>query len=520
MLNPNSEMLIEKDKTFEIIKSAVNKMVDMIRPTFGPANNKVIIDKQMYKMAVDDGVQIARDFELSDPKENAIATLIRETAIRTNDRVGDGTTGALIMLQAIINEVARRSKFEGRKIELELKKGLEEVKEHIKKTSTKIETIEDLRKVALISFDDKKIADMLADAYYKLGKDGVITIDKSSTMETTIEITDGVKINSGYISQYMITNPERMEAVIEKPYFLITDYRMTEAADIISIMNKMSAAGKTTLIVIADNIEQSALATMVVNLPNVINPHTRKPGQFMSIGIVAPKVSDRKTFLEDIAMLTGARLFSQAKGDKLEDVEMTDLGQAKRFICKQDESIIVEPKDQKKMNVQKSIASLKLAIKYEKDINKKEDVQKRLGLLTNTLAVVKVGAPTDNEQKSLKYKVEDVVHSIKSAFRNGVVCGSGLSLFGIKTSSSILNEALKYPARQLRENMGMSVDIEYKKGEALNVVTGKIGKFIDVGVVDPADVLIAGVESAVSIASLLLTSSGMLVEAQKKKNEK
>src|SRR3990167_3477900 len=189
----NTEFTIVREKTFEVIRSAVNQMVDMIRPTFGPASNKVIIDKRIYRMIVDDGVQIARDFELNDPTENAVVKVIRETAIRTNDRVGDGTTGALIMLQAIINEVARRSRIDGRKIELELKRGLEEAKIQLTKQAKQIKTKEDLKRVALVAFDNEELAEMIADLYYKLGKDGTITVDKSPTMHTTKETAEGVK---------------------------------------------------------------------------------------------------------------------------------------------------------------------------------------------------------------------------------------------------------------------------------------------------------------------------------------
>src|SRR3990167_11485564 len=204
----NTEFTIVREKTFEVIRSAVNQMVDMIRPTFGPASNKVIIDKRIYRMIVDDGVQIARDFELNDPTENAVIKVIRETAIKTNDRVGDGTTGALIMLQAIINEVARKSNFNGRKVELELKRGLEESKVLLKKGAKQIKTKEDLKKVAMVSFDDETLAEMIADLYFKLGKEAAITVDYSQTMKTTSETTDGSKLDVGYVSPYMINNPE------------------------------------------------------------------------------------------------------------------------------------------------------------------------------------------------------------------------------------------------------------------------------------------------------------------------
>jgi len=510
----STQHTIIKDKTFEVIESAVNQMVDLIKPTYGPASNKVIIDKIPYRMVVDDGVQIARDFQLEDPAENAVVKVVRETAVTTNDRAGDGTTSSLIMLQAIIREVGRKSSFNGRKIEIELKKGLEDVRKYLKNEATQIETKEDIKKVALVSFDHEEIATMISEIYHKLGKEGIITIDQSPTMKTTVETTDGTRLASGYLSPYMVTNPQRMETEIQKPHFLITDYRLTEADDVLGIMNKMAKEGKNNLIVIAENIEQHALATMVVNLPHVVNPETGKPGKFMSIAVAAPKMDNQKQFLEDLALITGAKMFSQEKGERLETAEVSHLGKANKVIVRRDETVIVDPKGNKSV-VGTAVSALREAIKNENDKKKKTELQKRLAVFTNTLAVIKVGAATANEQKALKYKVEDALHSVKSAFKSGVVCGAGLALANIKTSSPILNEALKYPARQLRENMGLDGELNIKPGEALNVVTGKIGPFLDVGVVDPADVLLAGVESAISIASLLLTSSGMIVESAK-----
>ncbi|TSA58171.1 hypothetical protein D4R42_00220 [bacterium] len=499
-------IITDQKETFEIIKSAVNKSIDLVRPTFGPASHKVIISKLPYFMAVDDGVQIMRDTALENKAENAIVKLVRETAIKTNDRVGDGTTGALIILQAIINEVARKTKFDGRKIELELKKALNEVTQHLKANKKEITTQEELEKVAMISFDDPKIAKMLSELYFKLGKDATITVDKSSAMETTVEMSDGITLNKGYISPYMILNPQRMESVIEKPHILITDYRMTEVNDILPIMNKMSGENIKELIIICDNLEQSAMATAILN---------KVKGVFVTIAITTPNIRgiDPKVLLEDIALMTGATFFTNSKGNKLEDCEISDLGKAERFICKQTESIIVNPKGDEE-TIKTSIASLKSAIENENEKKKKKDLQIRLAFFTNKLAVVKVGAPTENEQKALRYKIEDAVHSLKAAINNGISCGAGLALSSIETSSPILNEALKYPARQLRENMGLSDEAEnLQSDEAINVVTGNKGNFLEVGVVDPTDVLIAGVESAVSIASMLLTSSGIVVES-------
>lgn len=503
---------VTKDKVFETIVSAVNEIVDIIRLTYGPGANKALISKMPYFMVVDDGVQIARDLEFDDPYKNAILKLVRETAIRTNDRVGDGTTGAMIMLQAIINEVARMSSFNGYKIEEELKKGFEEVKQQLLSAKKIIKSKEELKKVALISFNNEKIAEMIANLYFELGKDAVITIDKSPTMETYVEVTNGVKIDNGYISPYMVTNPDRMEAVIDKPLILITDYRLTEASDILPILEKMAKANKNKLIIIAENIEQHALATLLVNHPHIINPTTNKPGVILSVAINAPKGENQKVFLEDLAMLVGARVFSSSKGDRLETADIKDLGQCDKFISRQDESIVVGPRGDSKV-IKNAINDLKKAIETEPVQKKKDYLKTRLGFFTGSLAVIKVGAPTDNEQKALKYKVEDAVHATQSAFRNGVVCGGGLSLMRINTSSDILNEALKYPAKQLCENMGFTQPKEYfSEKKAWNLITGQHGEFLDVGVADPVDVLIAGVESAVSIASILVTTKALLVE--------
>lgn len=494
--------IIQKN-TFEVIKSAVNKMVDFIKPTYGPANNKIIISKTPYFMVVDDGVQAARDYELTDPAENAVVKLIREVAVKTNDRVGDGTTSSLIMLQAIINEIDKYPYKNGKAFSAELKEGAEEVKEKLTKIAQKISTKEELKKVARISFDDEKISEMIAELYYKLGKDAVITVDRSSGMDIECDISNGIKLNKGYISPYMITNPERMEGVLEKPYILITDYRITEAADILPIMEKMVQANKRELVIICENIEQSALSTLIVN---------KMQGKFMSIAVNTS--TNDKVLLEDIAKLTGGKLFSEGKGDKLETVEISDLGRAERFISKKDESVIVNPKGDKK-DITKAISLLKMALQLDQKESDKQDLKKRLGLYTNSIAVIKVGAPTENEQKALKYKIEDAVNSVKVAYNSGVVCGAGLSLARVKTSSDILNKALQYPARQLMKNMNLN-EQDIPEKDALNVITSKYGKPMEIGVIDPVDVLIAGVESAVSIATMLITSSGMIVEVPKK----
>lgn len=510
-----SDISITTRDPFDVIRRAVSKSVELVAPTYGPSGNKVIISKATHGMVVDDGVQIMRDLELSDPNENAVLKVVRETAIKTNDRAGDGTTGSMIMLGAIVDEVAKTTRRDGHKVERELKKGLTEATEQLRAQARPIKTLDELKKVALISFDDKEVSEIIAETWHKVGKDGSVTLDTSPSMKTTAELSEGITFSSGYVHPAMVNNPERMEASLEKVYILITDYRITEGADIMPIMNKLAAEQKGRLVIIADNVEQSALATLVVNQPHVFNHQTKTQGSFQSVAIVAPGGDNRLSRLEDIALLTGGRVFSQTKGDKLAEAAVEDLGQADRFVAKQNSAVIIGAKGKKEI-IRKSVADLSAAIVTASSQREKEALEKRLAFFTNKVAVIKVGAPTDNEYKALRYKVEDAVNSVKAAYRGGVVCGAGLALARVKTSSSMLNEALRAPHKRLMDNMGQDVVSDLKEGEAVNVVSGARGKYMDVGVADAADVLIAGVESAVSIACLLATTSGMVVEKPQK----
>ncbi len=505
--------IISKDP-FDIIKSTVDKAVDLVAPTYGPSGNKVIISKVTHALVVDDGVQIMRDLELPDANENAILKVIREVAIKTNDRAGDGTTGSMIMLGSIVDGVAHIGRRDGHKIENELKHALSEATEQLRASAKEVKTLDDLKKVAMISFSDPEISGIIAETWHKVGKEGSVTLDTSPSMKTTAELSEGITFKSGYIHPVMVNSPERLESVIEKPYILITDYRLTEAADLLPILNMLAAAGKARLVVIADNVEQQALAVMIVNQPHVFNQQTKTQGQVQSVAIVAPGGDHRLSILEDIAMLTGGRVFSQTRGDKISEAKLEDLGQADRFIAKATSSVIIGAKGNK-ATIRKGIADLSAAILTADSQKEKEGLEKRLAFYTNKVAVIKVGAPTENEYKALRYKVEDAVNSVRAAFRGGVVCGGGIGLSRVKTSSKLLNAALQEPHRRLLDNMGLE-EVALKEGEALNVVSGKVGKYMDVGVADPVDVLIAGVESAVSIASLLCTTSGMIVEKPQK----
>ena len=490
---------------FPIIKSAVDKMANIVKQTYGPAANKVIISKTTHFLVVDDGVQIARDAKFEDPKEDAVLKLIRSTAIKTNDRAGDGTTSSMIMLQAIIDQVSKRTRWEGHKIEAELKAAKDEAVAQLREMAKPVKSLDDLQKVARTSFNDETIANTIASTWHKLGAEGVVTVQGGVGYDTTVEMTEGLKFSRGFISPYMITNDQRMEAVVEKPYILVTDYRLTEAGDVIPIMELLAQQKIMSLVIIAENIEQSALATLIVN---------KMQGKFLTVAINTPPAENQTQLLEDIATLTGARMISMHKGDKFQDVQLADLGRADRFIAYRDSSAIVKPKAVKKV-VDEKLAEIKASLEAETDPKVKESISKRIAFFSSKIAVMKVGAATQEEQRALQYKVEDSVNAVKSAYKGGVVPGAGLSLARLKTSSEILNEALQYPYRQLMDNMSLERDpnLIASKSWAINVRTGKKGPYMQVGVSDPVDVLIAGIESAVSIASLLVTTSGMIVES-------
>lgn len=501
-----SKIRIEHKTSFQVILSALRQMTDFVAPTFGPAANKVIIDRPMYRMVVDDGVQIARDFELTDTAENAVIKVIKEVAIKTNDRVGDGTTGSLIMLRAIMDEIAKQNNKDGRLISEELKKAAEEAKAQLLSIARKISKREDIERVARISFDNPEIAALISSLLTKIGKDGVITLEQSNTMSTTSERQDGIEFNQGYISPYMITDPQRAEANFNNPYILVTSYRLTNANDVIPIMNALMAQGKRELLIIADNVESDALATLIVN---------RMQGKFVAVAVQCPQGEDKQQFLEDICILTGATLFTETKGNRVDQATVDMLGKANRAIIRQKKTTIVGGKG-RKSDIEKAKQKIHAQLEANPKEGEKEALYLRLARFINGVAVVKVGAPTETEQKALKYKVEDVINATKAAMRGGVVPGAGIALSDITTSSPILNKALKAPSKQLHENMGTEDHIELKKGEAYNVVSKEKGDYFKVGVIDPVEVLVAQIESAVSIASILVTSHGILVEEPEK----
>lgn len=499
---------LAKDKVWSTIVKATDSLVSYIAPTFGPSGFKVIVPNKFSPRSpsvLDDGVAICEEFELEDEFENQVVNLIRKGAKKTNSRVGDGTTGSLIMLKAIIDEVNAQGKIDSRKVVAELQKAVKEAKEQLLKKAKKVTKVEELEKVARISFDNEKISKVIANLVYKVGHDGVITIQGSNTMETESEIVDGFEFEKGYISPYMATNQERMEAVIENPYILVTDFRFSLATDAIQLMEKLVKEGLRQVVIVAEAVEGDALATFVVN---------KMQGKFTAIIIGIPGYDDKSEFLDDLAYATGATVL-QKDLNKLEDFKVSMLGEARNIISKPESTVIVGGKGHK---ADISSAAKRIKTLMEKSAGYKLDqLRKRLGRLVNGVAVIKVGASTEEEALTLKYKVEDAVNAVKVAYKSGIVPGGGCSLSNLKTSSDILNRALQMPFAQLFKNSGIE-HFEFAANDkaVFNMVTGKSGDYLEVGVIDPVEVLIAQCESAVSIATLLISTTGILADFKEK----
>ena len=504
-------MIQTEYNAFPVIIKAINKLVDLVKVTFGPAGNKVIIPADMVNFkpqALDDGVAISKKFQLENEFENSVVEIVKEVAIKTNTRVGDGTTGSLIILQAIMNQINSLGQIDARKVVKELNEAAVEAKETLTRAAKKITNVVDLEKVARISIDNPEIAKVIANLVFKIGHDGVITVQTSNTLETTHEHVEGFEFEKGYLAPFMVTNPSRMEAEFDRPKILLTDYRISTAVDMVKIMEKLASAGHRQFVIICDGVENDALATLYVN---------RAEGKFLPLVITLPGDAEvQQEFLTDIAAVTGGTVVSRSKGMKLEDFEVKMLGKADKILAKAESTVIIGGQG-KKADIQTQINEVKL---LQKDAlgNKLALLNIRLGRLVNGVAVIKVGAATEQAMQALKYKVEDAVNAVKTAYRSGIVCGGGLSLIRLKTQSMLLNKALQEPYKQLLKNSGVDAPL-LGKDEALNIVTGKQGNFLDVGVVDPVEVLIAQIESSISIASLLITTKGIIADVKEKQHE-
>jgi len=511
------------------LERGVNIIADAVKITLGPKGRNVVLEKKYGSPTItNDGVTIAREIEVEDPFENSGVQLLKEVATKTNDVAGDGTTTATLLAQAMVKEGLRNVAAGANP--LMLKRGIEEAVEmsvkEIGKASKDIATDKKkIAEVAAISAADPVIGQTIADAMEKVGKDGVITVEESNKFGIDIELVEGLQFDKGYLSPYMVTDPERMEAVLSEPYILIANQKMAAVNDLIPVLEKIMQTGKP-LLIIAEDVEGEALATLVVN---------KLRGTFVCVAVKAPGFGDRrKAMLEDIAIVTGGQVISEEIGIKLENVTVEMLGQARQVKVDKENTTVVEGKGSMDA-IKGRIKQIKTEIEQSDSDFDKEKLQERLAKLSGGVAVIKVGAATEVELKEKKHRIEDALSATKAAVEEGIVPGGGVVLIDImpkidlnkfegdiKTGATIVVKALEEPLRQIAANAGWegSVVVEKVKslpeGEGLDALAGKYVNMIDAGIIDPAKVTRSALQNAASIAALLLTTEVIVAEKPEK----
>jgi chaperonin GroEL len=510
------------------LERGVNVLADAVKVTLGPKGRYVVLDKKFGAPTItNDGVTIAREIELEDVFENQGAQLVREVATATNDIAGDGTTTATLLAQAIVREglknVAAGANPMG------LKRGVEQavdaVVDDLKKQSKEISGKEDIARVATISAREREIGDTIADAIDKVGKDGVVNVEEGQTFGLELEFTEGMQFDKGYLSPYMITDPERMEAVLEDPYILVANQKIGAVKDILPVLEQVIQAGKPLLIV-AEDVEGESLATIVVN---------KLRGTFTAVAVKAPGFGDRrKRMLEDIAILTGAEVITEEMGLKLENTKLSQLGHARRVVVDKDSTTIIDGAGDPD-GIKARIKQLKSEIETTDSDFDREKLQERLAKLAGGVAVIKVGAATETEMKEKKHRVEDAVQATRAALEEGIVPGGGVALLNAasaikldkiegddRTGAQIVVRALEEPIRQLAANAGMEGSVvvsqvrEAQPGHGLNVDTGEIEDLVKTGIIDPTMVTRSALQNAASIAKNILTTEAVVAEPPEK----
>jgi chaperonin GroEL len=516
--------LLYDENARRALERGVNKVADAVKVTLGPKGRNVVLDKKWGSPTITkDGVTVAKEIELEDPYENMGAQLCKEVASKTNDVAGDGTTTATVLAQAIVNEGLRYVAAGGNPIAVKrgIDKAVEAVIAEIKKTAKPIKDKEQVEFVATIAGNDNEIGKQVAEAMDKVGKDGVITVEESKGRETSLEIVEGMQFDRGYISPYFVTDPERMEAVLENPLILIHEKKVSNAQEFLPFLEK-AAQTRRPILIIAEDIEGDALATTVLN---------KIRGVLQIAAVKAPGFGDRrKAMLEDIAILTNGRFVSEDLGTKLENVTIDMLGTAKKVVITKEETTIIEGAGTKE-EVMGRIALIKSQIEKTDSNYDREKLQERLAKLSGGVAVIKVGASTETELKEKKHRYEDALSATRAAVEEGIVPGGGSTLLRAAmaldaskvtgdelTGYSIVKRALEEPLRQIATNAGLegSVIVEKVKGSkegfGLNAVSGEIVDLVKAGIVDPAKVTRSTIQNAASIAGLVLTTEALVVE--------
>jgi chaperonin GroEL len=520
------------DEARRAILRGVDTLARAVRVTLGPKGRNVILEKKFGSPAVTkDGVTVAKEIELKDPFENIGAQLVREVASKTSDVAGDGTTTATVLAEYILKEGYKMMITGANPMEVRkgIEKAVERVVEELKKLSKEVKGRKEIEQVATISANnDEEIGKKVADAMEKVGKDGVITVEEAKGIETYVEVVEGMQFDRGYISPYFITNAEKMEAVLEEPYILITDKKLSNIREIIPILEKVAQTGKP-LLVIAEDVEGEALATLVVN---------KIRGTLLSCAVKAPGYGERrKAMLEDIAILTGGQVISEEKGLKLENAQISDLGRAKKVVVDKDNTTIIEGYG-KKEDIQARMKQIKVQIEETKSDYDREKLQERLAKLAGGVAIIYAGAATETEMKEKKARIEDALHATKAAVEEGIVPGGGVAYIRAipaleelsknvkgdqRLGVEIVKKALEQPLRWIAENAGyegMLVVEEVKRQTNPNIGfdanTGQYVDMIEAGIIDPTKVERIALQNAASVASLLLTTEALVTEIKEK----
>lgn len=517
------EILFNEDAR-RALGRGVDALANAVKVTLGPKGRNVVLDKKFGAPTItNDGVTIARDIELSDPFENMGAQLVKEVATKTNDVAGDGTTTATVLAQAMIQEGMRNVAAGANP--MILKKGIElavkTLVEEIKKKSIKVNGKEDIAQVASVSAGDTEIGGLIAEAMEKVGNDGVITVEESKGLQTDLSVVEGMQFDRGYISPYMVTDPDKMEAVMNDPYILITDRKISAIADMLPTLEKVVKQGNE-LLIIAEDLDGEALATLVVN---------KLRGTFKAVAVKAPGFGDRrKAMLEDIAILTGGTVITEDMGRKLDSVELEDLGTARQVRVSKDETVIIDGAGDNEA-IKQRVAQIKNQVEETTSEFDKEKLQERLAKLSGGVAVIEVGAATEVELKDKKLRIEDALNATRAAVEEGIVAGGGTTLIDIlpaletlkeegdvQTGINLVKRAVEEPLRQIAYNAGLegSVVVERVKntdaGVGFNALTEEYVDMVKAGIVDPAKVTRSALQNAASIASLVLTTESIVAD--------
>lgn len=519
-----AKQILFNEEARRSLERGVNALADAVKVTLGPKGRNVVLEKKFGAPTItNDGVTIARDIELEDPFENMGAQLVKEVSIKTNDVAGDGTTTATVLAQAMINEGMRNVAAGANPMVLKkgIKKAVDVLVDELKNVSQKVETKAAKAQVASISAADDEIGNLIADAMEKVGDDGVITVEESKTMETHLETVEGMQFDRGYISPYMATDADKMEAVLSNPYVFITDRKITMIADIMPVLEKVVQNGGE-LLIIAEDVEGEALATLVVN---------KLRGTFKAVAVKAPGFGDRrKAMLQDIATLTGATVISEEVGRKLDSATMADLGRAGQVRVTKELTTIVDGFGNKDA-IAARVAQIRAQIPETTSDFDKEKLQERLAKLAGGVAVIKVGAATEVELKDKKLRIEDALNATRAAVAEGIVAGGGTALLQVqpalakieavgdeKTGVEIVKRAIEEPVRQIAYNAGLEgaviVDTikRSEKGYGFNALTEEYVDMIAAGIVDPTKVTRSALQNAASIAAMVLTTESIVAD--------